>query len=58
MPQLEISQEDVAVLRDTLANVIAELRSEINNTDAHDFRQQLKRKLAALERVAGALGKA
>jgi hypothetical protein len=55
MAQLDLSTEDVGVLVETLESVLSELRYEINNTDAHDFKEQLREKKDALERVLGQL---
>jgi len=51
MAQLDLSTEDAGALLETLESVLSELRYEINNTDAHDFKEQLRGKKDALERV-------
>jgi len=56
MPQLELSPEEATTLRETLTAVLSDLRYEINSTDAHDYREQLKVKQGILERVIGQLG--
>jgi hypothetical protein len=56
MIQLELTPEEVVTLRETLESVVSDLRYEINNTDAHDYRADLKLKLKLIERVVGQLG--
>ncbi len=51
MANLEISAEDGKLLREALESAVSELRYEINNTDAHEYRDKLREKQAALERV-------
>ena len=55
MAQLDLSTEDAGALLETLESVLSELRYEINDTDAHDYRQKLRGKKDALERVLGQL---
>lgn len=42
MTQLEISTEEMALLRRILDSYVTDLRSEIHHTDNRDFRQTLK----------------
>jgi hypothetical protein len=56
MVQLELSPEDAATLRTVLESVVSDLRYEINKTDSHDYREDLKRKQKLLEGVLGQLG--
>ena len=56
MTQLDISVEEATTLKTTLESVVSDLRYEINDTDAHDFREELKRKQKILERILGQLG--
>lgn len=55
MLELELSSEDAAVLRETLEHALSELRYEIHNTDAHDYREKLRAKQACLEGMLGRL---
>ena len=56
MVELELSPEDVTTLREILNTALSDLRYEINNTDSHDYREQLRLKQSVLERVLGRLG--
>jgi hypothetical protein len=56
MIQLDISADEVTVLRETLEGVLSDLRYEINNTDSYDYKEGLKLKQKSLERVLGLLG--
>ncbi|MHA7839448.1 MAG: hypothetical protein ACX98W_18455 [bacterium] len=58
MPQLDLSAEDIAILRETLQSTLSELRYEINDTDSHDYKQQLREKKTSLENVLEQLGSA
>ena len=53
MPQLDLSTEEVDVLRETLESVLSELRYEINNTDSHDYKETLRKKQGTLEKALG-----
>jgi hypothetical protein len=55
MAQLELSPEDASTLKEILESRLSELRYEINNTDAHDYREKLRVKQSLLERVIGQL---
>lgn len=55
MARLELNVREAEVLRDTLESYISDLRMEIANTDAMDFRDQLKEREAVLRRIADAL---
>lgn len=57
MAQLDLSTADVGALVETLESALSELRYEINNTDAHDYKEQLRVKKDALERVLDQLKK-
>ena len=56
MPQLDLSKDEVAMLRETLESTLSDLRYEINNTDSHDFKQTLRAKQAVLEKSIAQLG--
>jgi hypothetical protein len=55
MAEFELSTEDSATLGEVLGSVLSDLRYEINNTDAHAYREKLRAKQAVLERVLGKL---
>ena len=56
MARLDLTQEDADMLREMLSGDLSELRYEISNTDAHDYREQLRLKQGLLERVIEQLG--
>ena len=51
MAMLELSDEEVEVLREVVAHVIGEMNMEVFRTDTHDFKQLLKHRREVLERV-------
>jgi hypothetical protein len=55
MIQLDIEEDDVGVLREVLESARSELGYEIANTDAYDYRQELKNRQALLARVLSQL---
>jgi hypothetical protein len=56
MVRLDLTDEQAAALRDTLASYVGDLRMEIANTDSMDFRERLKRTETLLKEVLAALG--
>jgi hypothetical protein len=48
---IEIADEELALLEDVVREYIAELRMEIADTDDFNFRQGLKRKLETLNAI-------
>jgi hypothetical protein len=56
MIRLELSLADAQVLRSTLENYLSDLRMEIAGTDSQDFRDMLKERKAALQRISEQLG--
>ncbi len=48
MPNLQLSDDEAAVLRAVLEADVTDLRMEIANTDSKEFRDDLKRKEASL----------
>lgn len=58
MPKIELTADERDTLRDVLTSYLVELKTEIADTDAREFRELLKRKeavIAALvERLASA----
>jgi hypothetical protein len=53
---LQLSPDERQVLRDVLWEYLGDLRMEIVDTEAHDFREELKRREAILKSVLGRLG--
>ncbi|HYL20698.1 MAG TPA: hypothetical protein VEU74_02975 [Gemmatimonadales bacterium] len=51
MPQLTLTEQDGATLRKALESYLSDLRMEIADTDAQDFRDSLKREAATLTRL-------
>lgn len=54
MVELNLTTEEQDIVRDALGQVLAELRMEIADTDRMDFREMLKRRKAALQKVLDA----
>jgi len=55
MIQLELSDSEKSHLIEALESYLSDLRYEIADTDSLDFREKLKEKKAALEKVLAAL---
>jgi len=55
MIQLELSDSEKHHLIEALESYLSDLRYEIADTDSLDFREKLKEKKAALEKVLAAL---
>ena len=53
--QLELSEEELRVLAETLESYLGELSTEIGHTDSMDYREGLKRRREVLVRIAAAL---
>ncbi|WP_029214530.1 hypothetical protein [Kallotenue papyrolyticum] len=51
MIRLELTTEDARILYDALQSYVSDLRMEIANTDAYDFRQSLKQREEVLRRI-------
>ena len=58
MVQLSLTPAEAALLREVLATYVSDLRMEIADTDAHDYRQKLKEEEAFLNSVLQRLGTA
>jgi hypothetical protein len=58
MVQLGLSDEEATELRVALEIYLTDLRREIADTEAKDFREALQRREAVLQRVVERLGKA
>jgi len=48
MVQLTLTEKDAVTLRKALETYVSDLRMEIRDTDAHDFREALKGEEAVL----------
>lgn len=55
MIQLDLSDSEKQLLIETLESYLSDLRYEIADTDLQEFREKLKQKKAALEKVVAAL---
>lgn len=51
MFQLTLSDEERATLESALDSYLSDLRMEISDTDAYDFRDMLKQRRDALNRI-------
>jgi hypothetical protein len=49
--QLTLTAEGAAVLEEVLDQYLADVRSEIAHTDAHEFRDHLKRKQEFVRKI-------
>ena len=56
MAQLTLTDQEAATLRRVLEQYVSDLRMEIADTDAMDFREQLKREEAFLKKLIEQLG--
>jgi len=54
--QLSLTPAEAAMLREVLTSYVSDLRMEIADTDAHDYREELKEEEAFLKRVIERLG--
>jgi len=57
MAQLTLTDQEAGTLRRVLEQYVSDLRMEIADTDAMDFREQLKREEAFLKTVIEQLGR-
>ena len=57
MAQLTLTDQEAATLRRVLEQYVSDLRMEIADTDAMDFREQLKREEAFLKKLIEQLGR-
>jgi hypothetical protein len=48
---LDLSKEESEILVDVLTSDLSDIRMEIADTDSMDFREQLKRRKAVIEKV-------
>jgi uncharacterized small protein (DUF1192 family) len=52
---IELSDDERRVLLETLQEELGRLKAEINRTEAHDFKEELKGREAALVSIIGRL---
>jgi hypothetical protein len=52
---LELAADESAFLLETLREELGRLKAEINRTEAHDFKEELKASEATLVRIIGKL---
>ncbi len=58
MVRIELSEADVATLKDVLDSYLSDLRMEIADTDRMDFREGLKDRKKVLESLMDRIGAA
>jgi len=54
--RIELSSDDLGVLRESLRLYLSDFRREVAGTENPELRHQLQRKQNALERILSALG--
>jgi hypothetical protein len=57
MIQLNLTQEDVSILKKVLEDYLSDLRMEVADTDMQDFRNSLKKEEEAIKEILGALAR-
>jgi hypothetical protein len=55
MGKVELSAEEVEVLREVISHLINEMEVEVFRTDTHDFKEMLKHRREVLENVLSRL---
>ena len=55
MMNLELDNQEMKILNETLQSYLSDLSYEIADTDLKDYREQLKAKRAVLEKIKNAL---
>ena len=58
MINLELNDQELLVLTETLQSFLSDLSYEISNTDLKDYREQLKARRLVLEKIKNALEQA
>lgn len=58
MAQVELQDHEVSVLQQVIEDELEDLHTEIHHTDDHQYKEDLKDKQAALERIKDALAHA
>jgi hypothetical protein len=51
MPQIQLSPEEVLLLREILESYLGDLRAEVHHTETFEYRDTLKHKEATLEKL-------
>ncbi|MGD9893420.1 MAG: hypothetical protein AB7R89_24690 [Dehalococcoidia bacterium] len=54
--QLDLEPDEVAILKETLAAYLSDLRAEIGKTEDYRTRRELHRRETVLQKVIGQLG--
>jgi hypothetical protein len=55
MPRIEVTSEEASELRSILEDYLSDLRMEIVDTEAHNFRVGLKKRKELIEKVLSQL---
>ncbi|MBT8125732.1 MAG: hypothetical protein KJO81_12965 [Gammaproteobacteria bacterium] len=58
MINLELNDQELLILSETLQNYLSDLSYEISNTDLQNYREQLKARRVVLEKIKDALEQA
>ena len=58
MINLELNDQELLILKETLQSFLSDLSYEISNTDLQDYRKQLKARRVVLEKIKNALEQA
>ena len=58
MINLELNDQELLILTETLQSFLSDLSYEISNTDLKDFREQLKDRRVVLEKIKDTLEQA
>ncbi len=58
MINLELNDQELQILNETLQSFLSDLSYEISNTDLQDYRDQLKARRVVLEKIKDALEQA
>jgi hypothetical protein len=56
MVQITLTDTDAATLKQALETYLSDLRMEVADTDAQDFREGLKQEESVITRLVGQLG--
>jgi hypothetical protein len=56
MVEIDLENNECAILRHVLESYLSDLRMEIAHTDSFDFRDMLKERKAVIRKVLGELG--
>jgi len=55
MINIELNDQELLILNETLQNYLSDLSYEISNTDLQNYREQLKARRVVLEKIKNAL---